>query len=111
MTMEYSKRTRIGHRALTWLTLVVLAGCAPTLVDTVQEYSGKSPLPIPDRLLVYDFAVSANDIKLNSAIGARLANTVGGAKVNAEQVKFGRVVGRAFSETIVRHLNQLGLLA
>src|SRR5437867_11934399 len=38
MTMEYINRTRIGHRVLTWLTLVVLAGCAPTLVDTIQEY-------------------------------------------------------------------------
>jgi len=109
MTMEYSNRTRIGHRALTWLTLVVLAGCAPTLVDTVQEYSGKSPLPMPDRVLVYDFAVSANDIKLNSAIGARLANLVAGAKENEEQVKVGRAVAKAFSETLVKELNQLGL--
>src|SRR2546427_10908978 len=111
MTMEYINRTRIGHRVLTWLTLVVLAGCAPTLVDTIQEYSGKSPLPMPDRVLVYDFAVSANDIKLNSAIGARLANLVAGAKENEEQVKVGRAVAKAFSETLVKELNQLGLPA
>ena len=111
MTMEYSNRTRIALRAVKWLTLVVLAGCAPTLVDTVQEYSGKSPLPMPDRVLVYDFAVSANDIKLNSAIGARLANLVAGAKENEEQVKVGRAVAKAFSETLVKELNQLGLPA
>src|SRR5881628_2724975 len=90
MTMKYINTTRIAHRAVKWLTLVVLAGCAPTLVDTVQEYSGKSPLPMPDRVLVYDFAVSANDVKLNSAIGARLANLVAGAQENEEQVKVGR---------------------
>src|SRR5437016_12135688 len=81
MTMEYINRTRSGHRVLTWLTLVVLAGCAPTLVDTVQEYSRKSPLRMTDRVLVYDFEVSANEIKFNSAIGARLANLVAGATV------------------------------
>ncbi len=106
--MEYINTARIGHRALTWLTLVALAGCAPTLVDTVQEYSGKTPLPMPDRVLVYDFAVSANDVKLNSAIGARLANLVAGAKENEEQVKVGRAVAKAFSETLVKELNQLG---
>src|SRR5438034_10206603 len=76
MNMEDNNRARIAHRAVKWLTLVILAGCAPTNVDTVQQYSGKSPLPRPDRVLVYDFAVSANDVKLNSAIGARLANLV-----------------------------------
>ena len=50
--MEYINTMRIAHRAVKWLTLVVLAGCAPTLVDTVYEYSGKSPLPMPDRVLV-----------------------------------------------------------
>src|SRR5437870_12544118 len=101
MTMEYINTARIGHRALTWLTLVALAGCAPTLVDTVQEYSGKSPLRMPDRELVYDFAVSANDIKLYSAIGARYANLVAGAKDNEDQVKVVRAVVKAFSETLV----------
>src|SRR5438093_13009317 len=66
---------------------------------------------MPDRVLVYDFAVSANDIKLNSAIGARLANLVAGAKENEEQVKVGRAVAKAFSETLVKELNQLGLPA
>src|SRR5437667_12209464 len=109
MNMEYNSRFRMAHRSVKWLTLVILAGCAPTDVNTVQEYSGKSPLPMPDRVLVYDFAVSANDIKLNSAIGARLANLVAGAKENEEQVKVGRAVAKAFSETLVKELNQLGL--
>lgn len=109
MTMEYSNRTRIAHRAVKWLTLVVLAGCAPTHVDTVREYSGESALPRPDRMLVYDFAVSANDVKLNSAIGARLANLATGAKKNEEQVKVGRAVAKALSESLVKELGQLGL--
>ncbi len=109
MTMEYIKRTRIAQRAGKWLTLVALAGCAPTLVDTVQEYSGKSPLPRPDRVLVYDFAVSANDVRLNSAIGARLANLATGANENEEQIKVGRTVAKALSESLVKELDQLGL--
>src|SRR5438132_5495768 len=109
MKMEYRNRTRIAHRAVKWLMLVVLAGCAPTDVDTIQKYSGKSLLPRPDRVLVYDFAVSANDVKLNSAIGARLANLVTGAQENEEQVKLGRAVAKALSESLVKELDQLGL--
>src|SRR5207302_4682695 len=80
-----------------------------TDVNTSQKYSGKSLLPRPDRVLVYDFAVSANDVKLNSAIGARLANLVTGAQENQEQVKLGRAVAKALSESLVKELDQLGL--
>ena len=109
MNMEYSNRSRIAHRAVQWLTLVILAGCAPTDVNTVQEYSGKSPLARPDRVLIYDFAVSANDVKLNSAIGARLAHLTTGAQENEEQIKVGRAVAKALSESLVKELDQLGL--
>jgi hypothetical protein len=107
--MEFRNRTRIAHRTVKWLTLVLLAGCAPTDVATIQEYSGKSLLPRPDRVLVYDFAVSENDVKLNSAIGARLANLVTGAQENEEQVKVGRAVAKALAESLVKELDQLGL--
>lgn len=107
--MEYINRTRIAYRAVKWLTLVALAGCAPTHVGTVQEYSGKSPLPRPDRVLVYDFAVSAKDVKLNKAIGARLAHLATGANENEEKVKVGRAVAKALSESLAKELKQLGL--
>src|SRR2546427_11686546 len=100
MNMEYNNRSRMAHRAMKWLTLAILAGCAPTNVDTVQEYSGKSLLPRPDRGLVYDFAVSANDVKLNSAIGERLANLVTRAEEHEEQVKGGGAVARAWSASL-----------
>src|SRR5438094_9873611 len=109
MNMEYNNRSRIAHTAVKWLTLVILAECAPTNVDMVQEYSGRSPLPRPDGILVYHFAVSANDVKLNSAIGARLANLVTGAQENEEQVKVGRAVAKALSGSLVKELEQLGL--
>ena len=107
--MEYSNRTRNASRAVKWLTLMVLAGCAPTDVDTIQGYSGKSLLPRPDRVVVYDFAVSANDVKLNSAIGARLAHLTTGAQESEEQIKVGRAVAKALSESLVKELEQLGL--
>ncbi|HEV8328859.1 MAG TPA: DUF4410 domain-containing protein, partial [Nitrospiraceae bacterium] len=107
--MEHINRNRIAYRAVKWLTLVALVGCAPTLVNTVQEYSGKSLLPRPDRVLVYDFAVSAKDVKLNSAIGARLAHLATGANENEEQVKVGRAVAKALSVSLVKELDQLGL--
>lgn len=107
--MKYSNRTRIAHRAVKWLTLVVLAGCAPTHVDTTKEYSGKASLPRPDRVLIYDFAVSGKDVRLNSAIGAWLANMATGANESEEQLKVGRAVAKAFSESLMKELDPLGL--
>lgn len=97
------------RQVMMWGALFILAACAPTHVDQTREYTGKASLPRPDRVLVYDFAVSEKDVKLNTGIGARLGNMVTGAKENEEQVKVGKAVAKALSESLVKELNHLGL--
>ncbi len=53
-------------------TLIMLGGCAPTNVQVMEEYSGQ--LPRPERVLVYDFALSLDDINLAEGIGADIKN-------------------------------------
>jgi hypothetical protein len=94
-----------------WLAVFLLVGCAPTKVDTTGEYTGKEPLARPNRVLVYDFAVSPDDVSLNSAIGTKLANLVKGSPKNEEQLKVGRAVAKALSEGLVKEIQDLGLPA
>ena len=41
----------------------------------MNEYSGK--LPRPDRILVYDFAVSPDEVKLDTGLSAEIAKELG----------------------------------
>ncbi|WP_447973698.1 hypothetical protein [Nitrospira sp. Kam-Ns4a] len=56
-----------------WSAVVLAVGCATAKVETLKEYSGKDPLPRPTRVLVHDFAVSPDEVSLNSGPLARLA--------------------------------------
>lgn len=59
-----------------------LAGCAPTTVVMEREYAG--PLPRPARVLVYNFAVSPDDVKLDRGLTARFTTVAqSGAKPGA----------------------------
>ena len=108
--MRYGMRNPFTrHDVMMWTALCMITACAPTHVDQTREYTGKAPLPKPDRVLIYDFAVSEKDIKLNTGIGARLANMATGANENEEQVKVGKAVAKALSESLVKELNSLGL--
>jgi hypothetical protein len=47
--------------------LLALGACAPTTVQTQQDYSGTA-LPRPDRVIVYDFAVSPDEVTLDQGL-------------------------------------------
>jgi hypothetical protein len=52
------------------LAALLLASCGPTKVQTTEEYAGK--LPRPDRILVYDFAVSPDEVKHDTGLSTIL---------------------------------------
>ena len=45
--------------------VLMVAACAPTKVRSVSSYRGDESLPRPDRVLVYDFAISPEQVSLN----------------------------------------------
>jgi hypothetical protein len=106
------------------LCMALVVGCAPTTVTPVPlPYSAPAmmptgagnepiaPLAKPDRVLVYDFAVSADDVALDRAVGAQLLQHLQETSQTEEQLKVGRAVAQALSVELVKAIQQLGLPA
>jgi len=93
------------------LPALFLAGCAKTTSYEVRMHDGHERLPRPDRILVHDFAVSHDEVSINSAIGARITNFVTNTSTTEEQKKVGKAVAFVLAEEIVKGLRELQLSA
>lgn len=87
---------------------LAMTGCAPTETNVTQRYEGP-PLPRPDIILVRDFAVRADEVKLDSGVSARVQEAMSGSPVTAQEAEIGRKVAAAVSETLVHEIGALGL--
>ena len=85
-------------------------GCASTQVETKQTFL-EGQLPRPDRILVYDFAVSPGEVRLDRGISAKLADAAKGTPRSAQEREVGRKVADALSEHLVQYIRKLGLPA
>jgi hypothetical protein len=90
---------------------LILSGCAPTKVRSVSSYRGDESLPRPDRVLVYDFAISPEQVSLNRGLFARLGREVASASVTEAELQIGREVAGGFSTELVKRIQRLGLPA
>lgn len=109
--MRHHIHIPLAIAAVAVLIGAALTGCAKTKADIIQEYRGQEPLPKPDRILVYDFAVSPYDVSINSAIGARVANLVTGTSPSDEQQKVGRAIANVLAEELINQLELGGFTA
>jgi hypothetical protein len=103
-------RMSLWRSSLAALVLIVSVGCAPTSVRPTGPQS-TAPLPKPDRVVVYDFAVSLDDIKLNTGPAARVRRMLGRESQSQEQAEVGRKVAGKFAEELVKAIGELGLPA
>jgi hypothetical protein len=105
-------KSRIRFGLLVFIMLAVAAGCAPT---NVQEKSMTiAQLPKPDLILVYDFAVSPEEVKLDKGLSADLMQKYEeykGASRTAEEIKVGHKVADAVAAELVKKINSYGLFA
>ena len=62
------RKTQLGLLIL--IVLAIAIGCAPTKVQ--QQDTTLTQLPRPDLVLVYDFAVSPDEVKLDTGLSAEL---------------------------------------
>jgi hypothetical protein len=60
----------IEFALLTFIGMAIAAGCAPTNVQ--QQGTTLTPLARPDAILVYDFAVSPDEVTLDKGLSAEL---------------------------------------
>jgi len=102
---------RIG--ALGCVLHVMVVACGPASVQRVSGPSGT--VPRPNLILVYDFAVTPDEVRLDSGIGSQLGQFFGGqdpgTSRTAEEIKIGHAVANAVAAALVKGLNDYGLQA
>jgi hypothetical protein len=87
-------------------------GCAPTKVQ--QQNMTLTQLPRPDLILVYDFAVSPEEVKLDTGLSAELMQKYQehkGTSRSAEEIKVGHKVADAVAKELVKKIRSYGLMA
>jgi hypothetical protein len=101
-------KTKLGLLAL--IVVVIAIGCAPTKVQ--QENTTLTQLPRPDLILVYDFAVSPDEVKLDTGLSEELKQKYEehkGTSRTAEEIKVGHKVADAVAEELVKKIRSYGL--
>ena len=87
------------------LLALVLVGCAGASTQVGPQYSKAKSLPRPPLVLVYRFAVDADDVVVDTRgvdIGKKQASTL-------ERVKRGRVFARELAFRLVKKAAELGI--
>ena len=107
--MKKQKHLQMNALITGLLAVFILIGCAPTQVTTVNEYSGK--LARPDRIFVYDFAASPDDVDTTKGIIPELQGLVSKKPRTKEEKAVGRHVANALSKELVKEIQSFGLPA
>jgi hypothetical protein len=102
-------RASLRGAALALAAIAFLTACPKTQV--VEEQRGLAPTAgAPDRVLVFDFASSPEDVELNRAIPARIARKVG-ASANSQKLALGRQIGGVITGSLVDGFWERGIRA
>jgi hypothetical protein len=94
------------------LAFVFLAGCAPTNVQQTSENTGQ--LPRPDRILVYDFAVSPDEVRLDETLAAEIKQRyehMQNTNPTPQELKIGHTVAYVVADELVKKIQSYGLWA
>jgi Domain of unknown function (DUF4410) len=95
-------------RAAPWVfALLMLAGCASTKVTEHQAYAGEKARP--DRIIVYDFAATPDEVAPESAFSATSPDAT--EPQTAKDIEEGRKLGAEVARQLVVDLQDMGLPA
>jgi len=98
---------------LCWLmglaALVAFGACAPTQVNIVSKYGG--PVPRPSNVLVYNFAVSPDEVQLDQGISVKIQDMINKTPRTKEEKAVGHKVAEALATHMVEDLNAIGVPA
>jgi hypothetical protein len=90
------------------VALFVLTGC--TTVEVVSRYGGEG-LPRPDRVIVYDLAVSPEEVDLDTGLSALAVEAMKGSSRTEQELDAGHETAAALSKELVKEIKELGLNA
>jgi hypothetical protein len=108
------ERGKIDQRiVLPAILLLALTACAPTSVEVTGEVSGQ--FPRPERILVYDFAVTPAEVELDQGLGADIKNDIEQntslTEKSAMELKIGHTVANVISGELVKAIQGYGFPA
>jgi len=98
-----------GRAIVLRLSPLLLAGCATATVTPAWQTTG--PLPQPDYVWVYDFAVMPDEVELDSALGVKLIRLINSTSSTEEKVRIGRALARVLSVNLATELRMRGIKA
>ncbi len=93
--------------------VVALLGlaCAKASVQPTRTVLVGGPQQQPDRVLVYNFAVSEEEVHLNRAPGAAAARFLTGDPETSAEMELGHIAAAALANTMTAELNKIGIAA
>jgi hypothetical protein len=94
-------------KLLTGTAILVMAGCAPTSVSVDKDYAGL--LPQPKRILIYNFAVSPDEVVLDPGVKGLVEGPQ--KPKTQEELTVGHQVADALARHLVIQLTKLGYAA
>ena len=103
----YAFRRNLQAITTLWLAALLLAGCAETTVTpTVRAAEG---LSLPDRLLVYDLAVSPSELEVIGGLDPQAAGGTGAEAQSEEDIRTGKAFAKLLTDSLVEELRRGGI--
>jgi hypothetical protein len=102
------QKTFLCRTLMTLVLILMAAGCARTDVRPDGEFA-HTRLPVPEQVLIYDFAVSASDIRENSGLLARIGRNAVQDDQSVEQIQLGREVSDMLASELMVKVAEMGL--
>ena len=92
-----------------WLAALLLAGCATaTVTPTFRTTDGPAR---PDRLLVYDFAVTPDELEIKGGLDPQASGGIGTEAQTREDIQVGQAFAKALTDSLVQELRNRGIEA
>jgi hypothetical protein len=104
-----SPLNRIVRRILGCACALVLFGCGQSTVTSTRYVPMN--LPMPDRVLVYNFAVTPEEVDLDRGLGPTVLRQVTSKGQSQEEIKLGHAVANALTNSLVEDLRKQGINA
>jgi len=92
-----------------WLTALLVAGCGATTVS--PTFRATEGLPRPDRVLVYDFAATADDLQIKTGLDPEVFGRGGRDTQTQEEIQVGRAFAKALTDILAQELRSRGIEA
>jgi hypothetical protein len=108
LVFKAARAGRLAATAAISFALLLLVGCTSVQVD--PEVGASEQLPPPDRVLVYNFAVTPQEIQLD-AVGSAITQMFDGTADSQQEQQVGHAVANALAKRLVSDIQNMGLYA